>query len=798
MKFRGWLLDVDYIVENDRPIIRMWCVDDAGNSAVIFDNSFEPYFYVVPYGDLPVSSLENMMEEVSGELIKPVRVDMVDRKNFGVPMKCYRIFTRLPRDVPHLREIALKFGDVREADILFGMRYIIDKRLIPMGGIEAEGETVSVSYASLGMICKSPKGFAREEEPKLKIMAFDCEMLNPRGMPDSKKDPIIIISIKTNKATKVLKAADGEDKEIIKEFIRYVNEYDPDIIVGYNQDSFDWPYLNERAKKNKLKLNVCRDGTSPMFGKGGIQKKVKLIGRLNVDLYHVAARDVDGVKIKTLDNVADFLGVMKKDGRVNIPGAEIYQYWEDPKKRELLIQYAEDDVTSTYGLAGELLPLQYEFARMVHEPVDNVSKMGRGRQVEVYLAYVAYEYGELVPSRGGEAETYLGGFVFEPVNGLHKNVASLDFSAMYPSIMIAYNISPDTVCKDCGAECNPPAPDVGHCFKKEPEGFFTRILRSLVTHRSALKKKLALMDKKDKSYKMLDIRQKTIKILTNAFYGYTGWSQAKWYRRECAEATSAWGRYFIKKASDFAREMGMEVLYGDTDSLFVSMKDGGDLQSAIKEFIKKVKAELPLDMDVDNTYKVIFFTESKKRYAGLTTKGEIVVRGLEVRRGDWCDLAKELQSEVIRIILEEENPEKAVRFVKDTIALVREGKVPLSKLVIHKTLTKSAASYESAQAHVHAAEKAKALDLSASVGNKISYVIVKGQGILSDRAYPVDMFQKFKDGMLYAKDRSYELDSDYYIEKQLIPTALRILGYFGHGEDELKGSSVQGTLGQFF
>ena len=174
------------------------------------------------------------------------------------------------------------------------------------------------------------------------------------------------------------------------------------------------------------------------------------------------------------------------------------------------------------------------------------------------------------------------------------------------------------------------------------------------------------------------------------------------------------------------------------------------------------------------------------------------MRGLEVRRGDWCDLAKELQSEVIRIILEEENPEKAVKFVKGTIAMVREGKVPLSKLIIHKTLTKSAASYESAQAHVHAAEKAKALDLSASVSNKISYVIVKGQGILSDRAYPVDMFQKFKDGMLYAKDRSYELDSEYYIEKQLIPWRCVYSGTSATGEDELKGSSVQGTLGQFF
>ncbi len=122
MKFRGWLLDVDYIAVNNRPLIRMWCVDDRGNSAVIFDDSFEPYFYVVPYGDVPISQLENMSDEAGGEIIKPVRVDVVDRKNFGVPINCYRIFTQLPRDVPYLRELALKFGDVREADILFGVR----------------------------------------------------------------------------------------------------------------------------------------------------------------------------------------------------------------------------------------------------------------------------------------------------------------------------------------------------------------------------------------------------------------------------------------------------------------------------------------------------------------------------------------------------------------------------------------------------------------------------------------------------------------------------------------------------
>jgi len=92
-------------------------------------------------------------------------------------------------------------------------------------------------------------------------------------MPDPKDDPIIIISIKTGDEEKVLTAAGENDKDLIKEFIQYVKDYDPDVIVGYNQDGFDWPYISERAKKHRIKLNVCRDGSSPMFGRGGLQKR---------------------------------------------------------------------------------------------------------------------------------------------------------------------------------------------------------------------------------------------------------------------------------------------------------------------------------------------------------------------------------------------------------------------------------------------------------------------------------------------------------------------------------------------
>ena len=92
----------------------------------------------------------------------------------------------------------MKFGDVREADILFGVRYIIDKRLTPMSGIEAEGETVPVRLCGHRHdVYKPQRVFAREDMPTVKVLAFDCEMLNPHGMPDPKKDPIIIISIKT-------------------------------------------------------------------------------------------------------------------------------------------------------------------------------------------------------------------------------------------------------------------------------------------------------------------------------------------------------------------------------------------------------------------------------------------------------------------------------------------------------------------------------------------------------------------------------------------------------------------------
>ena len=146
-------------------------------------------------------------------------------------------------------------------------------------------------------------------------------------------------------------------------------------------------------------------------------------------------------------------------------------------------------------------------------------------------------------------------------------------------------------------------------------------------------------------------------------------------------------------------------------------------------------------------YKAIFFTEKKKRYAGITEDGTIVVRGLEVRRGDWCALAKELQSDVIKIILERREPGAAAELVTSTIKRLRAGKIPLTKLIIYKTLTKKISSYESVQAHVRAAKRAKEYGLAADVGAKVAYLVMKGTGSIGDRSYPAEIFKQ-KEGKL--------------------------------------------------
>ena len=168
---------------------------------------------------------------------------------------------------------------------------------------------------------------------------------------------------------------------------------------------------------------------------------------------------------------------------------------------------------------------------------------------------------------------YAGGLVLSPKPGLHENIAVLDFKSMYPNIMITYNLSPDTYIAP--EEPEPPsgvfvAPEVGHKFRKAPPGFYKEALTYLINVRGNIRQKMKTLNPRTVEYHVLDARQKAVKIITNAAYGYAGWIGARWYIKPVAEAASAWGRHIILTASQMAEKAGIAVVYGDTDSLFLS------------------------------------------------------------------------------------------------------------------------------------------------------------------------------------------------------------------------------------
>lgn len=785
-ELKGWLLDADYVTEDGKAIVRLWCKDEEG-IFIVYDRSFQPYFYALK-NDLRIQDIVGIRVSTKKEIIQPVRVEETTRKLLGKEVEVFKIYARHPQDVPKLREVVKSLTPIFEADIPFAYRYLIDRDLACMDGIVVEGE-VRNERGLRYVEAKEVRREKRADFPQLTMIGFDCEMLSSIGMPDPEKDPIIVIGVKCGDFEEIING--DNEREIILRFLKLIKDFDPDIIVGYNSDAFDWPYIKKRAEKLGIKLSVGRDGTDLSI-RGG---RPRIAGRLSIDLYDIAMRTLD-VKVKTLENVAEFLGT--KVEIADIEARDIYRRWS-AGDREAVLRYSRQDVLNTYFIAEELLPMYYELSRMIRIPLDDVTRSGRGKQVDWLLLSEAHRLNELAPNPREVEESYEGAFVLEPARGLHENVVCLDFASMYPSIMIAYNISPDTLvfgtCDDCNV-----APEVGHKFRREPDGFFKRILNMLIDRRKEIKKEMKKMNYESSEYKLLDIKQTTLKVLTNSFYGYTGWNLARWYCRECAEATTAWGRHFIKTSARIAEQMGFEVLYGDTDSIFVKRAGIGleELEKEVEMLIESLSHELPVQIEVDELYSAIFFVE-KKRYAGLTSDGRLVVKGLEVRRGDWCELAKKVQRAVIEIILKDKNPEKAADYVKEIIDEMKAGKVPLEDYVIYKGLTRRPDRYESVQAHVKAAMKAAKKGIVYTIGSKVGFVVTKGAGNIGDRAFPVDLIESFDGEIITDVDgNKYKIDTSYYIDNQVIPSVMRILERFGYSEAQIKGTSQQRTLDAFW
>jgi DNA polymerase I len=775
------LLDASYEVEGSEPRVLLWARTAKGERALLIYKGFKPYFYILPR-DPEIGEEEIRQVRLLSKPRSPiVGIDIVDRNFFGRPVKALKVTTLVPEYVRTYKDAATKLGfvdRVLEADIRYTMRFLIDSNIYPLRWyttevkkLDKKGYRVDQVYEVTSDIVEVEEASSKDPLKGLRIMAFDIEVYSKQGSPDPLRDKVIIISTSKEGESNVYTLEEsGGEQGLISRFIDEIQAYDPDIIVGYNQDKFDWPFLKERAAKLGIKLDVGRRiGSQP---ETSVYGHISVAGRLNVDLYNFA-EEIPGLTLKTLEEVAEFLGVKKKSERVLIPWYKIPEFWDDAKKREKLIQYSIDDVQSTYGLSDKFLPFGAQLSSTTGIPLDHVMAASTGFRLEWRLIREAYKRNELVPERVERPPaSYIGALVLKPEPGIKENVAVLDFASMYPSIMVRYNVGPDTLVRkdeDYSEENVYIAPSVGHMFRKEPDGFFKGVLKRFLKWRRDIKTRLKELEPNSLEYVLLDQRQRAIKVLSNAMYGYMGWSGARWYCKECAEAVTAWGRDLILSAIKYAKNLGLKVYYGDTDSLFVDYDE-----EKINKLIEFVEKEMGFDIKIDKVYKRILFTGAKKRYAGLTLNGLLDVTGLEAVRGDWCELAKEVQLEVLRIVLQEGNIDKAIEYVSRIMDDLRNGRIPVEKLVIWKTLTRRPSDYKVDGAHVRAALMLEQHGYRIAPGMKIGYVIVKGHGKLADKARPF---------ILTSKE---EIDTDYYVDKQVVPAALRILQVLGVSENRLK------------
>jgi DNA polymerase I len=777
VKTTFWLLDINPRIDNasDTSELWLWGIDANGNRVLVIDRNFTAYFYAVVKEDFdPSKTAREIMRAYPPSIVK---AEVAERRFFGKPVQAIKVYCKVATETEKLAKALRGLEGVKECledDIRISMRYLIDNNVAPCTWHEVEAEEeenkLGVRADKLYAAKSIPKQLESVDKPQLKTLSFSMISYSREGSPKPDRNPVVIISTvaSTGEEKQFLAGDDRNDKPVIQQFVAYIRQFDPDLIVSFGANTRDWDYLIKRSHRLEKTFDVDRGRKEPHTS---IYGHVSFTGIANVDLADFM--DVfPEVKVKTLSNLAYYLGIMKNASGIEIEDVEFADYWDNQQKREALKQFSLNNARKIQGSAMLLLDFSMQLSSLVSLPLDHVMTAAVGFRVEWFLIKQTHKIGELIPRRVEQPyRSYAGGLVLKPKPGLHDNIAVLDFKSMYPNIMIRYNLSPDTyIAPD---EPEPPAgvyeaPEVKHRFRKAPPGFYKEALTYLIEVRNKIRLEMKALIPSTVEYSILDARQKAVKIITNAAYGYAGWVGARWYIKPVAEAASAWGRHTILSATRLAEDKSLTIIYGDTDSIFLTNDE-----KKLLELKAEIKKNLGLEVEVGEVYKRIFFTEAKKRYAGLRLDGTLDIVGLEVIRGDWAEVAKKVQEHVLEIILKEQSPAKAIDYVRTVIEELKQRKVPFRDLIIWKTLTKPPEQYAIKAPHVEAAKMLREKGWRLTGGDKVGFVILVGKGRFYNRVKPY-VFAKYD-----------EVDVDYYVTNQVVPAAARILGFFGVTEKEL-------------
>jgi len=642
VKIRFYLLDIDYKELDGKPAVYLYGRTHEGQRVCVVDESFEPYFYAVPKEsrDSEIARLSEHIKKIKAEKgdseFFVTKVERTVKKQLEQERVCLKVFVNLPTGVPLIRSQMLEELDGIEAtyeyDIRFVRRYLIDKGLVPLTLLEAEVESIGDSQET-GERLRVPRLNGSDirqfsdDALKPRILAFDIETYNPSGarlVPE--EYPIVMLSLYSENFKKVITWKQFEKKkendyiefakselEMLERFKQIVEEFAPDILIGYYSDGFDLPYIKTRADKYNLDLDFGLDHSDLRIG-GRDEKIAEITGFAHIDILKyirkVAGKSAGGLKtdILTLEAVSnEVLGESKTEVDIE----HLAQAWDevDEKKLNEFCEYNLNDSRLAFLLCKAMLPNITEMVKIIGLPIADVNRMSFSQLVEWFAIKQARAANELVPNKPGYREqqyrmmtTIKGAFVFEPTPGLYKDIAVLDYRSLYPTIIASHNISIGTLdCSCCEGVSKTAVPlaqedsvsqKKNHWFCAKKKGFISAIIEDLITRRQRIKEIMkAEQATKGVADTLLDARSYALKVLANAFYGYLGFAPARWYCLECAESTTAWGRHYVKNVIERSQQEGFKVLYADslTNERFVTIMDpDGTIQiQNIEELFKK-------------------------------------------------------------------------------------------------------------------------------------------------------------------------------------------------------------------
>jgi len=824
MKLQFYPIDITYKVIANKPSILLFGRTTKGEQICVLDDSFLPYFWAITEKgeeEQLASKIKKTRIDYKGNIISVLKTEIEKKKYLGKDVTAVKIYTQYPRNISTLRSKIKEIpgvNEVLEADIPFIRRYLIDKEITPLTLTTVEGENFPLKSRVPVMKAQT----ITQEETTLKdprILAFDIETYSPAGGRIlSKENPIIMLGFYGKNFKKVFtwkrfKTAKkyiefvNSEADLINKFKETIEQYRPDILTGYFSDGFDIPYIMMRAEKYKIPLDIGLD-YSAFETKKGRRPKTSLTGIVHFDVFQFISRifartlETDSYSLNSV--ASELLGEEKKD--VDI--AKLVETWDNtPEKLAKFCEYNLQDAYLTFKLCEKIFNNASELVKIVGIPLFDINRMGFSHLVEWYLIKQSKSFNEICPNKPTHDEikqrriqTYKGAFVYKPEPGLYKDLVICDFRSLYPTIIASHNISLETLnCSCCReeAETTPietaPTGYEKYWFCKKKKGLVSTAVEGLIKRRMRVKEIMAATKRKDKKYLLLNARQDALKILANASYGYFAFFGARWYCLECAKSITAWGRYYIHKVIDAAQKQGFDVIYSDTDSLFLTL--GKKKKQDVKDFLDKVNLILPelMELEEQGFYPAGIFVSArlsgfgaKKKYALLKEDNSIKIKGFATVRSDWSMIARETQKKILEIILKKNKPEKALEYVRNVIHSLRNKKIPLDQVIVHTQLQKELDEYEQIGPHVAVARKMKSLGVPIGPGSTITFIIKQGQGMIRDRAELPEL----------CKQKDY--DANYYINNQIVPAVEKIFEVLGYKKEDILAHKDQKKLDKFF